>query len=268
MRALICLSTLILWGFIPKLAAQDTTIVRGFVTDASTGLPLSNATVAVDGTALSSQTDVEGLFELQGVPLGAVTLTALRMGYSPIQFTVDIDEGGLYQIAAGQIVLEPLPIQLDPVQVEAAPVTTRRALREFELRRESGGGSFITREEFLKMGNPTVPTDVLRRMHGIRVVGNLSRGRPGPPYTDARWLVRMSRTANRASFQRGKARGGCPPLFFLDGRYMGTVDETDIDQVLSVNAIEAVEAYGSTATMPVEYNRTGSTCGVIAFWTR
>ena len=91
---------------------------------------------------------------------------------------------------------------------------------------------------------------------------------PGPPYTYARWLVRMSRTANRASFGNAKERGGCPPLFFLDGRYMGTVDETDIDQVLSVSVIEAVEAYGSAATMPVEYNRTGSACGVIVVWTR
>ena len=121
MRVLICLTAVLVLGARPPLSAQDTTIVRGFVTDASTGLPLSNATVAVDGTALSSQADVEGLFELQGVPLGAVTLTALRMGYSPIQFTVDIDEGGLYQIAAGQIVLEPLPLLLEPVHEEGAP---------------------------------------------------------------------------------------------------------------------------------------------------
>jgi hypothetical protein len=49
---------------------------------------------------------------------------------------------------------------------------------------------------------------------------------------------------------------------------MGTVDENDVDQVLSVNEIEAVEAYTSAATIPAESNRIGSVCGVIVFWTR
>jgi hypothetical protein len=270
MRALICLTAVFVLGIPAQFHAQDTTIVRGFVTDAATGMPLPEATVAAVGGQLSSQTDAAGMFQLEGLPLGAVTLSVLRMGYSPIQFTVDLDEGGLYQIAAGRILLEPLPLQLDPVQVEAVPVSTRRLLAEFELRREASAGSFITREEFEKMGNPVLPTDVLRRMHGIRVLGNPNAmsGGSGPPFTYARWLVRMRRTANRASFQRVKELGGCPPLLFLDGRYMGTVDENDVDQVLSVNEVEAVEAYSSAATIPAEFNRTGSVCGVIAFWTR
>jgi hypothetical protein len=267
MRSLILLTAVFLIGISQSLSGQDTTIVRGFVTDATTGLPLSNVTVAVDGAALSSQTGAAGLFELQGVPLGAVTLSALRMGYSPIQFTVDIHEGGLYQISIGQIAMHPLPLHLDPVQVEATPSLTRRRLAEFELRREASAGSFITREEFLKMGNPVVPTDVLKRMFGVRVVRNPA-AMSGGGSTYARWLVRMRRTESRASFQRAKERAGCPPLFFLDGRYMGTVDESDVDQVLSVHEIEAVEAYGSAATIPAQFNRTGSACGVIAFWTR
>ncbi len=169
----------------------------------------------------------------------------------------------------GQIVLEALPLQLDPVQVEGAPASTRRPLAEFQLRRESSGGSFITREEFLKMGNPTVPTDVLRRMFGVRVLRNPNALSGGcPPCTYARWLVRMRRTESRASFVMASRRGGCPPLLFVDGRYMGTVDDNDVDQILSVNEIEAAEAYASAATIPAEFNRTGSVCGVIAVWTR
>jgi hypothetical protein len=49
---------------------------------------------------------------------------------------------------------------------------------------------------------------------------------------------------------------------------MGTVDDNDVDQILSVNEIEAAEAYASAATIPAEFNRTGSVCGVIAVWTR
>ena len=32
--------------------------------------------------------------------------------------------------------------------------------------------------------------------------------------------------------------------------------------------IEAVELYSSAATIPMQYNGTGSACGVILIWTR
>jgi hypothetical protein len=38
--------------------------------------------------------------------------------------------------------------------------------------------------------------------------------------------------------------------------------------VLAVNHVEAVEAYNGPSQMPVEFNRTGSRCGVVVFWSR
>jgi hypothetical protein len=75
------------------------------------------------------------------------------------------------------------------------------------------------------------------------------------------WVVTVGHSSSRFG-------GTCFPLYFLDGRYIGKADRLDVDQVLSVNEIEAVEAYASAASMPVEFNYTGSACGVIAFWTR
>jgi hypothetical protein len=126
-------------------------------------------------------------------------------------------------------------------------------------------GSFITREEFEKQGNPQKPTDVLRRMRGIRVERNL-RGMQdmGGSILSAQtnqWVVRFSRAQWRSFHD-------CPPVYFLDGRYIGTADRVDIDAALGISEMEAVEAYGSAATMPAEFNRTDSACGVIAFWTR
>ena len=164
-----------------------------------------------------------------------------------------------------QVVLEPLPLQLDPVTVEGTPQLTRRRLAEFQLRRESGGGSYIVRDEFLRMGTPHKPTDVLRRMRGVRVERNLAamsdRGGSLRNWQTNQWVV----TVGHSSSRMGRP---CFPLYFLDGRYIGNSERVDVDQVLSVNEIEGVEAYGSGATIPVELNRTGSACGVIAFWTR
>ena len=64
---------------------------------------------------------------------------------------------------------------------------------------------------------------------------------------------------------------GCFPLVFLDGAFLGTtspVDGIDVDESIPLNQIEAVEVYSGAASMPLRFNRPGSTCGAIAFWTR
>jgi hypothetical protein len=86
MRALICLTAVFALGIPAQSHAQDTTIVRGFVTDASNGLPLPEATVAVVGSELSAQTDAAGVFQLEGLPLGAVTLS--RYSSTPCRWKV------------------------------------------------------------------------------------------------------------------------------------------------------------------------------------
>lgn len=60
----------------------------------------------------------------------------------------------------------------------------------------------------------------------------------------------------------------CPALFFLDGAYIGNASHVDPDWVLGVNQIEAVEVYSGPSQMPAIFNRTGSGCGVVVFWTR
>jgi hypothetical protein len=238
------------------------------VTDA-TGQPLPEVTVEALGTSISVQTDSMGTFQLDGLRLGAITLTARRMGYVPIQFIIDLDEGGTFQIALGQIVLRPLAVDMAPVEVEAERALSRRPLTEFYERREKNIGSFITREEFLTQGNPQKPTDVIRRMSGFRVGPNPRYMKPGPFGLDTRrWIIIEARQmGGPRTFGGAKGRGECSPLFFLDGQYIGDAKQ-DIDAFLSLEVIEAVEAYASTATMPLQFNRPGSTCGVIAFWTR
>lgn len=60
----------------------------------------------------------------------------------------------------------------------------------------------------------------------------------------------------------------CPALFFLDGAFIGNASYVELEYVLGVNQIEAVEAYNGPSQMPVFFNLTGSQCGVVAFWTR
>ncbi|MBI2614587.1 MAG: hypothetical protein HYW52_02690 [Gemmatimonadetes bacterium] len=60
----------------------------------------------------------------------------------------------------------------------------------------------------------------------------------------------------------------CPPLYFIDGLYLGNARTVHVDQLLAPEQVEGVEVYSGAGNLPPEFNRTDSQCGVIAFWTR
>lgn len=82
--------------------------IRGTVTDAVTGLPISGATVAIGG-AFSGTTvsGTDGGFAATGVDPGAVAVTAAKSGYSPLTVSGIVTEGELFLNPR----LSPLPAQ-------------------------------------------------------------------------------------------------------------------------------------------------------------
>ncbi len=148
---------------------------------------------------------------------------------------------------------------LDPVVVAAEREQPKDVLlRPFTLRREEGFGSFLTQEEFASW-NPRETTDVLRRMRGVRVRPNPSYGVRGDT---RRFLVESTRTVARIQ------GGACPIVYFMNGLYYGNASDFDIDVMLAVTNIAAIEVYSGASQIPPVYNRPGAGCGVIAFWTR
>lgn len=255
-------------------AEQRTGVVTGTVLDAATLHPLEGATVEVPETGLQATTGSAGSFRLAQLPAGPVTLSVRQPGFRPMSYEVVLSHRDTVTLATETFALETLPTELDPVVVEAERTSTRRPLTEFWERREAGGGSFITRQEFEKQGNPQKPTDVLRRMRGIRVRGNSNYGKPlanvdperGWGLDQRRFVIETRRGLTRTFGGRGSVE--CPPLIYLDRMYLGDALTVVIDDILPLIDVEAIEAYSSAATLPPQLNRTGSTCGVIVFWTR
>jgi hypothetical protein len=150
-------------------------------------------------------------------------------------------------LAPPVLTLEPIPIRLRDLVVEAdAPTERRRQLADFEERRRSGQGSYVTRDEFMARGNPFVPSDVLRSMRGLRI------------QTEGMNVI-ITSSRGSATFT-----GACSPAIYLDNMYLGDTGATDIDAVLNIEHIEAMEVY-SSSTVPMRFNRG---CGAIVVWTR
>ena len=237
---------------------QRSAAVAGMVLDAETTLPLAGVTVEIEETGLQATTAASGAFRLTQLPAGPVRLAVRRPGLRPISRSVELKHGETVTLPPGAFRMEAAPTELEPVTIEAEETTSRRRLADFYRRREGSSGSFMTREEWEKRGTPRYTTDILRRLRGVRVLPNNNYSFGGP-----RWVVVMSRGENR----RGEY-GGCPVLVFMDGQYLGNSDFVLLDATINVEQLEAVEAYNTVASLPAEFNRRGSECGVIVFWTR
>ncbi len=235
---------------------QQTASITGRITDTA-GTRVARARVQIVGTSYIARADVFGEFRLTGLPPGRMRIAAEVMGYETARAAVELGLGETLVLPAAALRMKPVATELAPVTAEAEAPTSRRNLAEFERRRANTTGSFITRAEFMKQGNPTKTTDVLRRMRGIRM-------RPGTGFLMP-WIITSARSALTADVNTA---GECFPLIFLDRRLIGTTAALVVDDAIPVEQIEAIEFYPSIAGMPPEFNRRGAVCGVLVFWTR
>ena len=229
-------------------------ILTGAVVDTS-GRQIEGARVRLLGTRLSAESNRLGTFRVLGAPGGPARVQVERLGYYPLHVTVDVPDRGTVDVPL--LRMTPVVTQLAPISVEARGEEARRNLAEFNRRRETTTGSFLTRAEFAEMGNVQVTADVLRRMRGLRV-------QPGGSI-DHQWIITSTRGGGRSA---ANPSGRCFPIVFRDRVYLGTTASVDVDRAVPLMELEAVEVYTATAGLPSEFNRPGATCGVIAFWTR
>ena len=235
---------------------QQTASITGTIRDTA-GTRVPNARVQIVGASYTARANLFGEFRLTGLPPGRMRIAAEVMGYEPTRAAVELGLGEALVLPDSALRMKPVATQLAPVTVAAKAPTRRRNLAEFERRRANTTGTFITRTEFMKQGNPTTTTDVLRRMRGIRVRSGTGLFMP--------WIITSARGVRTANVNTA---GVCFPLIFLDRRLIGTTDALVINNVIPIEQIEAIEFYGSIAGMPPEFNRRGAVCGVLVFWTR
>jgi TonB-dependent starch-binding outer membrane protein SusC len=115
--------------FAPMLAAaqQPTGTITGRVIDRGSQQPIVGATIRIVGTTRGAQTSEQGTYRLSGVPLGAVTVQALRIGYASAARPVTIAGA---EPTTMDFALEQSATQLGVVQVTATG--------QEQTRRESG----------------------------------------------------------------------------------------------------------------------------------
>ena len=231
--------------------------VQGQVTELGTTVVVATGTIVLldeRGAEVASGPVTAGQFSLVAPQAGRYRLRFQAVGYrTTLTPAFELSARGTLGLS---LHVRPQPaVRLDTVDVAGEPVPAR--LADFYRRRAEGGGSFITRAQFEHTA-PTRVTDVLRRMTGLTILANPDFGTNG----DMREYVVLN---GRLGLFQARL---CQVHVYLDGAYMGNTLTLNLDDFVDVDRIEAIETYNGAANMPVQFNRAGSECGVLAVWTR
>lgn len=112
-------------AIVPTLgAAQGATgSVRGRVTDAASGRGIADAQVTVAGTRIGAMTNANGEYALAQVPVGARSISARRLGFSPASLDITLAAGGT---ATADFALHVSAVNLSEVVVTGSGTPTER----------------------------------------------------------------------------------------------------------------------------------------------
>jgi len=214
----------------------------GWVRDSS-GVAVSRADIAVQGSTTSARTDDDGKFRLTSLDPGAATITIRRVGFEPETFDIVLTASHIDSV---NIEMRQNVQRLDPVKTEA---TDRRykGLQDFYERRAQGHGVFFTREELVKFNTERL-SETMRATPGLRFV-RVGSGRFG---------LRFEANGNN--------KRDCPPAYWIDGRRVGGVELDDFP----VSDIQAIELYHGVSTTPMQFTEgvLSPRCGTVVIWTR
>jgi hypothetical protein len=252
----------------PTLSRAQVSTLIGTVRRDSVGSELAGADVKLSGLVPHVLTDARGVFRVNGLPAGRYAITIRHLGFRTWHDTIDIDAGKRIE---RDFVMIAQPPELDSVRVVAqGKKWLSPNLQAFEERRLSGqGGHFIT-------------DSLLRRNDDRRMGGFIAAYMPGIALVNKSGNEYLASTRKCGSGGQLLTCGSgftCWVTVYLDGvriydatmetygRGAGASIRPDFGR-MTARDYAAVEFYAGGATIPAQYNATGSDCGVLLLWTR
>lgn len=224
-----------------------TALLIGRVTVDSTKQAVPGAEVLIPSLSLRTLTDSLGRFRIEGVTAGRRGLRVNKIGYAPLRTAVEFSSGDTVEMEIG--------ISGSAEEMAAIEIVARQngsqSLVDFERRRASGTGAFLTAED-LRIRSRGRLSESLRTLGGVNVISGNSGGT---------YLV-GARTG------RGST---CFTAVMLDGSWVYDGDRSqppfDLNSI-NPDDIAAIEYYRGLSNTPVELQGIRNSCGVLVIWTK
>lgn len=178
--------------FAPQaLHAQSVGTIRGSVTDSSTGRPIPGVQVTLSGGARGAMTGENGVYQINGVPSGAATVRAQRIGYAASERSVSVSSGGT---ATADFTLKPIATVLSTVVAVGYGSSDRATV--------SSAIASVDSNTFARLPVASIDNALQGRLAGVQVMQN-----SGEPGTGVSVRVRGPASLN----------AGNQPLYVIDG---------------------------------------------------
>lgn len=160
--------------------------VTVLVRDSATGAGLANATIKVQGTEITAQTDADGLFVLKDVPATDLVLDISATDHNPSSVTIAAADASTKVALTSAIVAPPTPAPVPQPEQPALSDEELAALAEAEAEAETGGadeviivtGSAIERKELTTVAPVSVVDKADLETAGLATVGDILQNLP------------------------------------------------------------------------------------------
>lgn len=215
----------------------ETAGVIGRIFDERTNEVLIQVVVLVDSVRRDLPVSSQGRFVLTNLAPGRHRVEIRHIGYRPHVLDILLAPG---QILERQFAMVFTGDRLPELSVESRNSKLMPRFADFERRKTTGMGAYITRDEIRARGYMSMG-DALRTIKGVRVNCGVIECR-----------IHMVRSSP-----------GCFPTYYVDGRLARSFAEST-----PISDVQGIEVYRGASEAPGEFTGSGASCGVIAIWTR
>src|SRR5881394_420216 len=146
--------------------AADSSALVGQVAANGSHQPISGARVTIVDKGLAAITDSTGRFAITGLRAGVFVIEISAIGYAGGSWRVTLTPG---HVLTHGFDLDPLPFELPEVVVRGKQPPFARRFADFERRRQTGMGAYLTQEQ-IERANPTNLMDILVSIRGVQQV--------------------------------------------------------------------------------------------------
>jgi hypothetical protein len=238
----------------PVSALAQTAALAGTVATDSSERRLPNAEISFPKFNRNTRSDSAGNFRVAGLEAGVHDVVIRLIGYEQISTTLKFEEA---KTLRAKFLLRPTATPLAEVSVKDTVSPYRIRLADFEARRKTGIGRFLTAEVFEAAAGSHLGEVITMKLPNAR----LTR------YQGIDGVIASTRSG--VGLGRGSRPGTpCPMQVILNGQvmYRGEMTPFSLREVTTAHVI-GLEFY-SVANTPAQYGGTGASCGTVAIWTK
>ncbi len=224
-------------------AARGSGMMFGAVVNRGTQGPIPNAElIHSDGRVIRG--DSLGFYRFPNLTAGIIKFTVRALGFHPVTLTVALTNGEQMErdieLDSTSVTVAGRPAQALPEVAVEAPASLGPRFRDFERRKATGRGHYLTRAQIEQKGANNL-ADAVRDLRGVTL-----------DCAGSGCYVRMVRAPSR-----------CYPQYIVDER-----EDNIFGPTVAIRDIEAIEVYSGPSDVPGEFAGANAGCGVVVIWTR